>query len=74
MKRKKKSRRERYEEYDDEAYINEVLYKEGYRPPERKKKKRRGVFLGLLTFILGIVIIVFAFLLLFHIQKIRGQR
>lgn len=33
MKRKKKSRRERYEEYDDEAYINEVLYKEGYRPP-----------------------------------------
>ena len=71
MKRKKKSRRERYEEYDEEAYINEVLYKEGYRPPERKKKKRRGVFLGLLTFILGIVIIVFAFLLLFHIQKIE---
>ena len=30
-----------------------------------------GVFLGLLTFILGIVIIVFAFLLLFHIQKIE---
>lgn len=71
MKRKRQSRREQYEEYDDEAYINEVLYKEGYRPPERKKKKRRGVFLGLLTFILGIVIIVFAFMLLFHIQKIE---
>ena len=64
-------RREKYEEFDDEAYINEVLYKEGYRPPERKKKKRQGVFLGLLTFVLGIVILVFAFLLLFHVQKIE---
>ncbi len=64
-------RREKYEEFDDEAYINEVLYKEGYRPPERKKKKRKGVFLGVLTFLLGIAIIVFAFLLLFHVQKIE---
>lgn len=74
MKRRKqsgKSRREKYEQFDDEAYINEVLYKEGYRPPERKKKKRKGVFLGLLTFLLGIAIIIFAFLLLFHIQKIE---
>lgn len=70
-KQSKKSRREKYEQFDDEAYINEVLYKEGYRPPERKKKKRKGVFLGLLTFVLGIAIIVFAFLLLFHIQKIE---
>lgn len=71
MKRRKQSERERYEEFDDEAYVNEVLYKEGYRPPERKKKKRKGVFLGILTFLLGIVIIVFAFLLLFHVQKIE---
>ena len=63
-------RREKYEEFDDEAYINEVLYKEGYRPPERKKKKRQGVFLGVLTFLLGIGIVAFAFLLLFHVQKI----
>lgn len=71
MKRNRKSRRERYERFDDEAYVNEVLYKEGYRPPERKRKKRKGVFLGLLTFFLGIIIIVFAFLLLFHVQKIE---
>lgn len=64
-------RREKYEEFDDEAYINEVLYKEGYRPPERRKRKRQGVFLGLLTFVLGIAIIIFAFLLLFHVQKIE---
>lgn len=78
MKHNKPGRRERYEEFDDEAYVNEVLYKDGYRPPARKKKKkkRKGVFLGLLTFVLGIVIVVFSFLLLFHIQKIevKGNR
>lgn len=71
MKRKKQTRREKYEKFDDEAYVNEVLYKEGYRPPERRRKKRRGTFLGFLTFMLGIVIIVFAFLLLFHVQTIE---
>lgn len=71
MKRKKQTRREKYEKFDDEAYVNEVLYKDGYRPPERKRKKRRGTFLGFVTFVLGIVIIVFAFLLLFHIQTIE---
>lgn len=71
MKHKKQSRWEEYEEIDDEEYVNEMLYNEGYRPKERKKRKRKGVFLGLLTFFLGIVIIVFAFILLFHIQKIE---
>lgn len=73
MKRKRHSRREIDEKYDDEAYMNEVLYKEGYQPssPRKKPKKRQGVFLGILTTVLGIVIIVLAFLLLFHVQKIE---
>jgi cell division protein FtsQ len=71
MKRSKKNRRVKDEKFDDEAYINEMLYEDGHRPPQHKrKKKRQGVFLGLMTFILGIAILVFAFLLLFHIQKI----
>lgn len=37
---------------------------------KQKKKKRQGVFLGLLIFILGILIVLFAFMLLFHTQKI----
>ncbi len=74
MKRRKKNRRVEYEKFDDEAYINDMLNEEGqgHRPPQKKKrKKRQGVFLGLMTFILGIVILVFAFLLLFHIQKVE---
>lgn len=71
MKRKKQGRRREYDGFDDEEYVNEVLYEEGYRPPERRKRKRRGLLLGMLTFLLGIVIFVFAFLLLFHIQKIE---
>lgn len=71
MKRKKQSRWEEYDEFDDEEYVNEVLYEEGYRPQGKRKKKRSGVFLGILTFLLGIVITVFAFLLLFHIQKVE---
>ncbi|MBA4699272.1 MAG: FtsQ-type POTRA domain-containing protein [Ruminococcus sp.] len=71
MKRKNKSRREEYEKFDDEAYVNEMLDWEEEHPPKPRKKKRHGVFLGLLTFILGIAIIIFAFLLLFHIQKVE---
>lgn len=71
MKRKKRSEREKYENFDDEAYINEVLYDEEDCPTEGKKKKWGEVFLGFLTFVLGIVIIIFAFLLLFYIQVIE---
>lgn len=35
------------------------------------KKKREGVFSGLLILVLGIVILILAFILLFHIQKIE---
>lgn len=71
MKRKKRSEREKDENFDDEAYVNEVLYNEEYHPPEKKRKKWGEVFLGFLIFTLGIVIIVFSFLLLFHIQTIE---
>ncbi|MGC4019387.1 MAG: FtsQ-type POTRA domain-containing protein [Muricomes sp.] len=71
MKRRKKVRHETYEKFDDEAYVNEMLNEEGHHAPRPRKKKRQGVFLGLLTFILGIAIIVFAFVLLFHVQKIE---
>lgn len=71
MKRKKKSGREKYEKFDDEAYVNEMLDWEEDHPPRPRKKKHHGVFLGFLTFILGIAIIVFAFMLLFHIQKVE---
>ncbi|TCS80771.1 cell division protein FtsQ [Muricomes intestini] len=38
---------------------------------KHKKKKRQGVVLGLLIFILGILIVLFSFMLLFHTQKIE---
>lgn len=62
----------------EQMYTEDEGYEE-YQPQisgkrkERKKKggSRSGVFLGALTFILGVVIVAFAFLLLFHIQNIE---
>ncbi|WP_122642420.1 cell division protein FtsQ/DivIB [Luxibacter massiliensis] len=83
MRRSRQNRQIEYDDLDEEAYVNEVLYKEGIRSDgqqkrkraikkkKKKRKKRRGVLLGFLTFILGIAIIGFAFVLLFHIQKIE---
>ncbi|CUX34062.1 cell division protein FtsQ/DivIB [Clostridium sp. C105KSO13] len=41
------------------------------REKKHKKKKRQGVILGLLIFILGILIVLFSFMLLFHTQRIE---
>lgn len=66
----------------EQMYTEDEFYEE-YQPQvpgkrkKRKKKKnsRSGTFLGVLTFILGVVIVVFTLLLLFHVQNIevKGQ-
>ena len=38
---------------------------------KKRKKKREGVWSGFLALVLGLAILILAFLLLFHIQKIE---
>ena len=53
--------------------MQQLKYREEEEPmrrPSRRKRKRRGVLSGIMILVFGIAIVVLAFWLLFHIQKI----